>query len=114
MKARPVACSDLQSTRPDVVDVNTEYTLRLSPEQMAKLRSELDIVAENMTILNEMLTEMVPGREHPSDLELLVVSHHYRHVLYGKILSRASLPTWRGRIKFFVGRNASSWYIITI
>jgi hypothetical protein len=78
---RSVASGDLQSTRPDVADVNTEYNLRLSPEQMAKLRSELDIVQENMTILNEMLTEMVPGQEHPSDLELLIVSLYFDHVL---------------------------------
>lgn len=54
--------------------VDPEEALRLSPEQLAKLRSELDIVQENMTILNEMLSELTPGKEHPSDLELLVVS----------------------------------------
>lgn len=52
-----------------------EGALRLNPEQLAKLRSELDIVQENMTILNEMLTELVPGQEHPSDLDLLSVSY---------------------------------------
>lgn len=55
---------------------NLEGALRLSPEQLAKLRSELDIVQENMTILNEMLTELTPGQEHPSDLELLVQLHN--------------------------------------
>ena len=59
---------------PQPVYTNLEGALRLTPEQLAKLRSELDIVQENMTILNEMLTELTPGKEHPSDLELLVVS----------------------------------------
>ncbi|KAK7593038.1 hypothetical protein V9T40_007790 [Parthenolecanium corni] len=61
------------SPTPDIVDSSTisEGVLRLNGEQLAKLRSELDIVRENMTILNEMLTELTPGNEHPSDLELL-------------------------------------------
>lgn len=50
-----------------------EGSLRLTSEQLSKLRSELDIIQENMTILNEMLTELTPGEEHPSDLELLTV-----------------------------------------
>ena len=43
-----------------------------SPEQMAKLRSELDIVEGNVRVLNEMLSELQPGEENPDDYELLV------------------------------------------
>ncbi|XP_018901199.1 target of Myb1 membrane trafficking protein isoform X2 [Bemisia tabaci] len=43
----------------------------LTPEQMVKLQSELDLVNGNMTVLNEMLTELTPGKEHPSDIQLL-------------------------------------------
>lgn len=68
------ASSPTRSYPPQPTFTNPEGALRLSPEQLAKLRSELDIVQENMTILNEMLTELTPGKEHPSDLELLVVS----------------------------------------
>lgn len=42
-----------------------------SPEQYAKLQSELDIVTMNMTVLGEMLTELRPGQEDPDDYKLL-------------------------------------------
>ncbi|XP_051571590.1 TOM1-like protein 2 isoform X1 [Myxocyprinus asiaticus] len=42
-----------------------------NPEQIARLRSELDIVRGNIKVMSEMLTEMVPGQEDTSDLELL-------------------------------------------
>ncbi|XP_046721909.1 TOM1-like protein 2 isoform X5 [Silurus meridionalis] len=42
-----------------------------NPEQIARLRSELDIVRGNCKVMSEMLTEMVPGQEEESDLELL-------------------------------------------
>lgn len=43
-----------------------------SPEQLAKLRSELDIVEGNVRVLNEMLSELQPGDENADDYELLV------------------------------------------
>uniref|UniRef100_A0A3Q3VXJ1 GAT domain-containing protein n=1 Tax=Mola mola TaxID=94237 RepID=A0A3Q3VXJ1_MOLML len=39
--------------------------------QICQLRSELDIVRGNAKVMSEMLTEMVPGQEDASDLELL-------------------------------------------
>ncbi|CAN9505883.1 unnamed protein product [Ophioblennius macclurei] len=42
-----------------------------TPEQIARLRSELDVVRGNIKVMSEMLTEMVPGQEDASDLELL-------------------------------------------
>ncbi|XP_037648402.1 TOM1-like protein 2 isoform X2 [Sebastes umbrosus] len=42
-----------------------------TPEQIARLRSELDVVRGNTKVMSEMLTEMVPGQEDASDLELL-------------------------------------------
>lgn len=44
----------------------------VSPEQVAKLQSELDIVSMNMTILSEMLTELKPNQESPADYKLLM------------------------------------------
>ena len=41
--------------------------------QVARLRSELDVVRGNAKVMSEMLTEMVPGHEEASDLELLQV-----------------------------------------
>lgn len=43
------------------------------PQQITRLRSELDIVRGNTKVMSEMLTEMVPGQEDSSDLELLQV-----------------------------------------
>lgn len=44
--------------------------------QIARLRSELDVVRGNTKVMSEMLTEMVPGQEDASDLELLQVTQH--------------------------------------
>ncbi|KAH8270554.1 hypothetical protein KR018_011536, partial [Drosophila ironensis] len=45
--------------------------LNLTPEQVAKLRSELEIVSNNMAILSEMLSVLKPGQESPDDYALL-------------------------------------------
>ncbi|KAM5216344.1 TOM1-like protein 2 isoform 10-T14 [Hipposideros larvatus] len=42
-----------------------------TPQRIARLRSELDIVRGNTKVMSEMLMEMVPGQEDSSDLELL-------------------------------------------
>ena len=47
--------------------------VRLTQDQMAKLHGELDVVQANMAVLNEMLSELSPGKEHPSDIQLLRV-----------------------------------------
>uniref|UniRef100_A0A671SUB2 Target of myb1 like 2 membrane trafficking protein n=1 Tax=Sinocyclocheilus anshuiensis TaxID=1608454 RepID=A0A671SUB2_9TELE len=49
-------------------------TADFNPTQIptiARLRSELDIVRGNIKVMSEMLTEMVPGQDNASDLELL-------------------------------------------
>ncbi|XP_027680870.2 target of Myb protein 1 isoform X2 [Chelonia mydas] len=42
-----------------------------TPEQIGKLRSELEVVNGNVKVMSEMLTELMPGQAEPSDLELL-------------------------------------------
>ncbi|XP_035510943.1 LOW QUALITY PROTEIN: TOM1-like protein 2 [Morone saxatilis] len=54
---------------PQVPQVPSPITA--TPEQIARLRSELDVVRGNTKVMSEMLTEMVPGQEDASDLELL-------------------------------------------
>lgn len=49
--------------------------ITLTSDQMAKLRSDLEILQTNMTVFGEMLSEMTPGNEHPSDLELFQELH---------------------------------------
>ncbi|XP_056258075.1 TOM1-like protein 2 isoform X4 [Seriola aureovittata] len=50
---------------------NLPSPITATPEQIARLRSELDVVRGNIKVMSEMLTEMVPGQEDASDLELL-------------------------------------------
>uniref|UniRef100_A0AAQ5Y4Y7 Target of myb1 like 2 membrane trafficking protein n=1 Tax=Amphiprion ocellaris TaxID=80972 RepID=A0AAQ5Y4Y7_AMPOC len=50
---------------------NMPSPITATPEQIARLRSELDVVRGNIKVMSEMLTEMVPSQEDASDLELL-------------------------------------------
>ncbi|XP_023849151.1 TOM1-like protein 2 isoform X3 [Salvelinus sp. IW2-2015] len=56
---------------PQVPSLGTSGSINPSPDQICRLRSELDIVRGNTKVMSEMLTEMVPGQEDPSDHELL-------------------------------------------
>ncbi|XP_037546215.1 target of Myb protein 1 [Nematolebias whitei] len=44
---------------------------RLSPEQEQKLRRELQLVRGNVTVMSQMLNELVPGQSKPDDADLL-------------------------------------------
>ncbi|CAF3593292.1 unnamed protein product [Rotaria sp. Silwood1] len=56
-----------------------EHTVlrQMTPEQIAKLRSELDVVQTNVQVFGEMLVTLQPGEEHPLDLDLLLVKIFY-------------------------------------
>ncbi|XP_064414998.1 TOM1-like protein 2 [Latimeria chalumnae] len=56
---------------PQAPPLSVSESITANSEQIARLRSELDIVRGNCKVMSEMLTEMVPGQEEPSDLELL-------------------------------------------
>lgn len=45
---------------------------QMTPDQLAKLRSELDVVQTNGQVFGEMLITLQPGEEHPQDLEFLI------------------------------------------
>jgi hypothetical protein len=49
----------------------------MTEEQVAKLRSELDVVQTNAQVLGEMLITLQPGEEHPQDLDLLLVKNFF-------------------------------------
>ncbi|XP_046660274.1 TOM1-like protein 2 isoform X3 [Homalodisca vitripennis] len=48
---------------------------RLTTDQLTKLHGELDVVQGNMAVMSEMLSELTPGKEHPSDVQLLKELH---------------------------------------
>ena len=54
----------------------------VTPEQMSKLRNELNIVEQNGKVFNEMLSELNPGKEDPDDYQLLVVIYGYNFYLF--------------------------------
>ncbi|XP_074475079.1 TOM1-like protein 2 isoform X3 [Sebastes fasciatus] len=58
-------------TAPEVPNIVAAGSINPTPEQICRLRSELDIVRGNTKVMSEMLTEMVPGQEDASDYELL-------------------------------------------
>uniref|UniRef100_A0A3P9IKE0 Target of myb1 like 2 membrane trafficking protein n=1 Tax=Oryzias latipes TaxID=8090 RepID=A0A3P9IKE0_ORYLA len=56
---------------PPVLNIHAPGSINPTPEQICRLRSELDVVRGNTKVMSEMLTEMVPGQEEASDYELL-------------------------------------------
>uniref|UniRef100_A0ACB8FKQ3 TOM1-like protein 2 n=1 Tax=Sphaerodactylus townsendi TaxID=933632 RepID=A0ACB8FKQ3_9SAUR len=56
---------------PQAPPLNVTGPITANTEQIARLRSELDVVRGNTKVMSEMLTEMIPGQEDSSDLELL-------------------------------------------
>lgn len=50
---------------------HSDRPVSLSPEQEQKLQSELSLVKGNLTVMTEMLNEMVPGGSKADDTELL-------------------------------------------
>ncbi|XP_045859621.1 TOM1-like protein 2 [Meles meles] len=59
------------SSAPQAPALSVTGPITANSEQIARLRSELDVVRGNTKVMSEMLTEMVPGQEDSSDLELL-------------------------------------------
>ncbi|XP_019737067.1 TOM1-like protein 2 isoform X2 [Hippocampus comes] len=84
------APSPKPATNSSATHVAPRGPITATPEQVARLRSELDIVRGNIKVLSEMLTEMVPGQEDRSDLELLQELHRTCRAMQQRVVELIS------------------------
>ncbi|XP_047465188.1 TOM1-like protein 2 isoform X2 [Mugil cephalus] len=73
-----------------VPNIHAPGSINPTPEQICRLRSELDIVRGNTKVMSEMLTEMVPGQEDTSDYELLQELHRTCRSMQQRIMELIS------------------------
>nr|XP_006821817.1 PREDICTED: TOM1-like protein 2-like isoform X2 [Saccoglossus kowalevskii] len=73
-QSRPPTRQPTQQQRPASAASPAQFVqgpVNPTAEQMAKLRSELDVVGGNVRVMSEMLNEMQPNSSDSSDVELL-------------------------------------------
>ncbi|KAG9331792.1 hypothetical protein JZ751_016994 [Albula glossodonta] len=56
---------------PNAAPSNQEAALTISPDQVEKLRADLEVVRGNLTVMSEMISQLQPGGAPQSDTELL-------------------------------------------
>ncbi|KAL6110552.1 tom1 [Pungitius sinensis] len=70
-ESRPEAPSSVPTQSSSPVVLSSEGPASLSAEQEQKLRSELALVKGNLTVMTELLNEIIPGQSQQDDTELL-------------------------------------------
>ncbi|OCT83148.1 hypothetical protein XELAEV_18025685mg [Xenopus laevis] len=71
-------------TVPDIAPGSSAITP--TPDQLAKLHSELEVVNGNVKVMSEMLTELVPQKAKQSDVELLQELNQTCRVMQQRVL----------------------------
>ncbi|XP_067859059.1 TOM1-like protein 2 isoform X2 [Heptranchias perlo] len=73
--------------------VHVTGPITANADQLARLRSELDVVRGNAKVMSEMLTETVPGQENQSDFELLQELNHTCRAMQQRVVELLSNVT---------------------
>lgn len=71
---------------PTPATLSSDTPIAPTPEQIGKLRSELEMVSGNVRVMSEMLTELVPTQAEPADLELLQELHRTCRAMQQRVL----------------------------
>ena len=64
---------------------------RLTERQLKKLRRDIQITERHLEVFSELLSEVVPGQEHPEDVSLLTEVGRTSQEMQGRIMELVSV-----------------------
>ena len=59
---------------------------KLTSDQVSKLGRDIQITQRHLAVFSELLSELVPGQEHPEDLEMLVGVAATSHEMQDRVM----------------------------
>ena len=59
---------------------------KLTTDQISKLDRDIQITQRHLAVFSELLSELVPGQEHPEDLEMLVGVAATSHEMQDRVM----------------------------
>ena len=59
---------------------------KLTSDQISKLSRDIQITQRHLAVFSELLSELVPGQEHPEDLEMLVGVAATSHEMQDRVM----------------------------